>query len=615
MTYDEYKELLPALPSDPGVYRFIDRHNQIIYVGKAKNLKNRISSYFGDKKHQAAKTRTMVRVANRLEYTLVETEHDALLLEAMLIKQTQPRYNVMLKDGKTYVYVCIKNEAFPRVFFTRRVIKDGSVYFGPYTSKFRTETILDLIKKLFPLRTCALNLSEAAIARGKYKVCLEYHIKNCNGPCAGLESPGQYHERIQQIKHILRGHFRPVREFIKEQMHRHADNMDFERAQEWKEKLTAMEDYQSRSTVVSTSVEDVDVFTIASGEETAFVNFIKVVDGAINQTLTVEAEKNLDDDPSVILSLAIDRIRTQCEHTAPEIIVPMEVSVASQDVQITIPQRGDKKKLLELSEKNAQYALLQHKRDKINKVKKQTPAERILNTLKSDLHMTDLPLHIECFDNSNIQGTNPVSACVVFRNAKPSKKDYRHFHVRTVSGPDDFSTMEEIVFRRYRRLLDEEQGLPQLVIIDGGKGQLSSAMKSIDALGLRGKFTVIGIAKKLEEIYFPEDPVPLHINKKSESLRLIQQLRNEAHRFGISFHRDTRSKAMIRTELTGIPGIGEKTAQKLLSHFGSLKKIREAPPDEWVLICGKAVAARLSSFFDTDAKQPDGEKEGPTRTV
>ncbi|MBK9271182.1 MAG: excinuclease ABC subunit C [Saprospiraceae bacterium] len=599
MTHEDYREILPSLPSDPGVYRFMDRFQNIIYVGKAKNLKNRISSYFGDGRNLAAKTRTMVKVAAKLEYTLVDTEHDALLLEAMLIKQNQPRYNVMLKDGKTYVYVCIKNEPFSRVFFTRKIVKDGSVYFGPYTSKFRTETILDLIKKLFPLRTCTLNLSKEHINKGKYKVCLEYHIKNCLGPCTGLEKQEQYNERLIQIKNILRGHFKPVREFIHKEMNRHAAILDFEKAQEWKDKLSAMEDYQSRSTVVSTSVSNVDVFTIAVGEDLAFINFIKVIDGAINQTITIEAEKNLDDDPSIILSLAIDKIRSQCDQLAPEILVPMPVSVSDSNAQIQIPQRGDKKKLLELSEKNAQYALLQYKKELINKIKKQSPAERILTTLKLDLQMSNLPLHIECFDNSNIQGTNPVSACVVFKNAKPSKKDYRHFHVKTVIGPDDFSTMEEIVHRRYKRLLEENQELPQLIIIDGGKGQLSSAMKSIDKLDLRNKITVIGIAKKLEEIYFPDDPVPLHINKKSESLRLIQQLRNEAHRFGISFHRKTRSKKMIHSQMDHIKGIGPKTSKKLLSHFGSLSNIQKAGYDEWQSVAGKQVAKLLSNFFDS----------------
>lgn len=504
----------------------------------------------------------------------------------------------MLKDGKSYTYICIKNESFPRVFFTRRVIRDGSTYFGPYTSKHRTETILDLVKKLFPLRTCALNLSEMQILKNKYKVCLEYHIKNCNGPCVGLEEALLYNERIAQIKNILRGHFKPVKDYIFQMMSTCAEKLDFEKAQQWKEKLMVMEDYQSKSTVVSTSIADVDVFSIAQDEENAYINFMKVINGSINQTITIEADINLEEDSSIMLSLAVEKIRNQYNSIAPEIIVPFLINPQEGNPIITIPQRGDKKKLLELSEKNSQYFLLQRRKEKINRTAKQSPAERILSTLKRDLNMEDMPLYIECFDNSNIQGANPVSACVVFRNAKPSKREYRHFNVKTVIGPDDFSTMEEVVFRRYKRLLDENARLPQLVIIDGGKGQLSSAMKSIDALGLRGKLVIIGIAKKLEEIYFPEDPVPLHINKKSESLKLIQQLRNEAHRFGISFHRNQRSRSMIRTELNEIQGIGEKTAQKLLSHFGSVKQIQSADSEEIKNLVGQAITKKLLDHFN-----------------
>jgi len=598
MTFEDYKSLAPILPGEPGIYKFLDGKGIILYVGKAKNLKNRISSYFGDKKQITGKTKALVKTAHRIEYTLVETEHDALLLEATLIKKNQPRYNVMLKDGKSYTYICIKNESFPRVFFTRRVIRDGSTYFGPYTSKHRTETILDLVKKLFPLRTCALNLSEMQILKNKYKVCLEYHIKNCNGPCVGLEEALLYNERIAQIKNILRGHFKPVKDYIFQMMSTCAEKLDFEKAQQWKEKLMVMEDYQSKSTVVSTSIADVDVFSIAQDEENAYINFMKVINGSINQTITIEADINLEEDSSIMLSLAVEKIRNQYNSIAPEIIVPFLINPQEGNPIITIPQRGDKKKLLELSEKNSQYFLLQRRKEKINRTAKQSPAERILSTLKRDLNMEDMPLYIECFDNSNIQGANPVSACVVFRNAKPSKREYRHFNVKTVIGPDDFSTMEEVVFRRYKRLLDENARLPQLVIIDGGKGQLSSAMKSIDALGLRGKLVIIGIAKKLEEIYFPEDPVPLHINKKSESLKLIQQLRNEAHRFGISFHRNQRSRSMIRTELNEIQGIGEKTAQKLLSHFGSVKQIQSADSEEIKNLVGQAITKKLLDHFN-----------------
>ena len=597
MTYEEFKIFATGITTEPGVYRFLDSKGVILYVGKAKNLKNRLNSYFGDKKYITGKTKALTKSAHKIEFTIVETEHDALLLEATLIKKNQPRYNVMLKDGKTYSYICIKNEPFPRVLFTRKIIKDGSIYFGPYTSKFRTEVILELIKGLFPLRSCALNLNPNLIAKNKYKVCLEYHIKNCMGPCEHLESEIQYNERISQIKNILKGHFKPVKEFIKFQMNKYAETLDFEKAQLWKLKLSAFEDYQSKSTVVSHTIQDVDVFSVASDDETVYINFMKVIQGAINQTITIEATKNLDDDLAKILTLAIQKIREQFNSIAPEIIVPMQVETIENQVSITVPLRGDKKKLLELSQKNAQYFLMQKKREAMNKTAKQSPAERILTTLKTELSMTNTPLHIECFDNSNIQGTNPVSACVVFKNAKPSKKDYRHYNIKTVIGPNDFASMEEVIYRRYKRLKDEGQTFPQLIIIDGGKGQLSSAMKAIDELQLRNQFTVIGIAKKLEEIYFPDDPVPLHINKKSESLKLIQQLRNEAHRFGITFHRLKRSKSMITSELDQIKGIGTKSIKKLLSHFGSVSNIKTSTIEDISAIVGASMAQKLNEFF------------------
>lgn len=597
MTYEEFKLFATGITTEPGVYRFLDSKGVILYVGKAKNLKNRLNSYFGDKKYITGKTKALTKSAYKIEFTIVETEHDALLLEATLIKKNQPRYNVMLKDGKTYSYICIKNEPFPRVLFTRKIIKDGSVYFGPYTSKFRTEVILELIKGLFPLRSCALNLNPNLIAKNKYKVCLEYHIKNCMGPCEHFESEIQYNERIFQIKNILKGHFKPVKEFIKFQMNKYAETLDFEKAQLWKLKLSAFEDYQSKSTVVSHTIQDVDVFSVASDDETVYINFMKVIQGAINQTITIEATKNLDDDLAKILTLAIQKIREQFNSIAPEIIVPMQVETIENQVSITVPLRGDKKKLLDLSQKNAQYFLMQKKREAMNKTAKQSPAERILTTLKTELSMTSIPLHIECFDNSNIQGTNPVSACVVFKNAKPSKKDYRHYNIKTVVGPNDFASMEEVIYRRYKRLKDEGQTFPQLIIIDGGKGQLSSAMKAIDELQLRNQFTVIGIAKKLEEIYFPDDPVPLHINKKSESLKLIQQLRNEAHRFGITFHRLKRSKSMITSELDQIKGIGTKSIKKLLSHFGSVSNIKTSTIEDISAIVGASMAQKLNEFF------------------
>jgi excinuclease ABC subunit C len=601
MTTNDYKEIAHTIPSDPGVYRFINPREEVIYVGKAKNLKNRLSSYFGERKDRLAKTKAMVKNAQRFEFTMVATEQDALLLEATLIKQLQPRYNVMLKDGKTYPYICIKNERFPKVFITRRVIKDGSTYFGPYTSKNQVYIILELIKQLFPLRTCLFALSEENIERKKFKVCLEYHIKNCMGACVGLETEQAYNEKIAQIKNMLKGNFGAVKGHLKKEMQALAENMEFEKAQAVKDKLLSFEDYQGKSTVVSTTITDVDVFSIAMDEKFAYVNFLKVINGAVIHTYTLEMEPNLNDDEKQLLAYAISVLREKFNSVTKEIIVSIEdIELYEKDILVTVPKIGDKKKLLELSEKNTQYFLLQKRKDEINKISKQTSTERILRTLQEDLQMDDVPLHIECFDNSNLQGTNPVSSCVVFKNAQPSKRDYRHFNVKTVVGPNDFATMEEVVMRRYKRLLAESSPLPQLIIIDGGKGQLSSAMKSLNALGLGKKITVIGIAKRLEEIFFPEDPIPLYIDKKSESLILIQNARNEAHRFGITFHRNQRSKNFTVTELTDIPGIGEKTAEKLLQHFKSVKKLREATPEAIETLIGKAAGKKLLGYFNGD---------------
>ncbi|MBK9720726.1 MAG: excinuclease ABC subunit UvrC [Saprospiraceae bacterium] len=599
MTLDDFKLLLEGgIPKDPGVYRFLGINEEILYVGKAKNLKNRLNSYFGDKKYILAKTKALVRNAKSIEFTITNSEQDALLLENSLIKTHQPKYNVMLKDGKTYAYICIKKEDFPRVFFTRKLIKDGSTYFGPYASKYKAEIILQLIKTLFPLRTCNLNLSPTALSKNSYKVCLEYHIKNCNGPCQHFESVDAYKNKLEQIKNMLKGHLKKVREFLLDQMRYHAENMEFEKAQECKIKLSAFEDYQGKSTVVSTSIKDVDVFSIAWDDNDAYIHFLKVIDGAIIHTYTLEASKNCDDDPAQILSLAVPMLREKFDSIAPEIIVPLLVCIPDKEIEITIPKVGDKKKLLDLSISNIQYYQMQKRREQMNKGSKLSPTERILKTLQNDLHLKEVPFHIECFDNSNIQGTDPVAACVVFRNAKPLKKDYRHFNIKTVEGPNDFASMEEVVYRRYKRLIDEGQTLPQLVIIDGGKGQLSSAMKALHVLDLQSKMTVVGIAKKLEEIYFPNDPIPLHINKKSESLRLIQQLRNEAHRFGLTFHRNQRSKNFIKTELINIQGIGVKTAQKLLTRFGSVHGIKNAQLDEIEKSVGKELAKKLIAHFD-----------------
>ncbi len=600
MTTEQFRNIQNTIPKDPGVYKFIDEEERILYVGKAKNLRNRLASYFGERTDRAYRTRIMVKYAQRIEFTMVETEADALLLENSLIKRYQPRYNVRLKDAKSYTYICIKNEPFPRVFITRRVIKDGSAYFGPYTSKARLKIILDLIKQIFPLRTCALSLTPKNIAAGKFKVCLEYHIKKCNGPCQALEDEAAYNERIAQVKNMLKGNFAAVISHFKAEMQRHAENLEFEKAQHIKEKLTAFEDYQGKSTVVSPHIRNVDVFAIAADEKDAYVNYLKVVNGAVIQTHTQEMVKNLDEDEADLLAYAVIDLRERFQSLAPEIIVSTPLTLPDPNLLVTVPKIGDKRKLLELAEKNVQFHILQRRKEEASKTKRQTPAERILRTLQQDLHMKDVPLHIECFDNSNIQGSNPASACVVFRNAKPSKKDYRHFQVKTVEGPNDFASMEEVVMRRYRRLLEEGQALPQLIIIDGGKGQLSAAMKSIEALGIADRVTVIGIAKKLEEIFFPGDSTPLHINKKSESLKLIQQARNEAHRFSLAYHRNRRSRAFLQTELTAIPGIGAKTAEKLLSHFGSVKKLREATVAQMAEVVGMAAAKKVGAYFHDD---------------
>lgn len=603
MNTEDFKNISDNIPKQPGVYKFYDADDTIIYVGKAKILRNRVGSYFGDRKHQAYKTRTMVKNASYLDFTIVETESDALILENTLIKRFQPRYNVMLKDGKSYTYLCVKKERFPRVFFTRKVIKDGSIYFGPYTSKYKMNQIFELIKVLFPIRTCNYLLSEENISKGKFKVCLEYHLGNCLGPCEGFQSEANYNNSIDQIRNILYGNFKPVKDYIKEEMEAFANELKYEKAAMMKEKLNLFEEYQAKSTVVSQTIQDVDVFTIDGDEEWAYVNYLKVINGALINTDTIELQKNLDTDNSELLSYAIPEIREKYNSIAPEIIVPMEVELSDASITMTIPQRGDKRKLLELSEKNVKYHMLQKRKEQISHEKKQTPAERILRTLQSDLNMDALPLHIECFDNSNIQGTNPTASCVVFKNAKPSKRDYRKFKVKTVVGPDDFASMREIVHRRYKRLLEEEQSLPQLIIIDGGKGQLSAAMSSIDELGLRDRITVIGIAKKLEEIYFPEDSVPIYINKKSESLKLIQQARNEAHRFAITYHRDRRSQNFTSTQLTDIAGIGEKTAETLLNHFGSVKRIKEASIEDISALIGNQKAKLLVGGLEESEKE------------
>lgn len=611
MKKESFRELSASIPKEPGIYRFIDKEGTILYVGKAKSLKNRLSSYFNSNKGMHGKTKVMIDHAERFEYTVVETEHDALLLEATFIKKFQPRYNVMLKDGKTYAYICIKKEAFPRVFFTRRVFKDGSTYFGPFTSKFRVEQILELIKNLFPLRTCNLNLSPENIQKGKFKVCLEYHIKNCLGPCEGFESKEAYDAKIDQIKNIMRGNFASVKNHLKEQMAIFAENLEFERAAEMKEKLTLFEDYQSKSTVVSTTVQDVDVFAFYSEGDEVYVNYIKVVNGAMINTFLQEATRNLDED-AFILSYTIQQIREKFNSIAPEVLVNIPgVILDEKDVRVNIPSIGDKKKLMEMAEKNISFYLIQKRKESVS-APRIPPAQRIMETLQKDLGMEKLPVHIECFDNSNIQGTNPVSSCVVFKNAKPAKNEYRKFNVKTVIGPDDFATMVEVVTRRYTRLIAEEKPLPDLIIIDGGKGQLGMATEVLRTLGILDKVTLIGIAKRLEEIFFPGDSIPLYINKKSESLKLIQQLRNEAHRFAITFHRHKRSMNFTVSELTKIEGIGKATAEKLLKHFKSVKRIVAANNEEIAEVAGMRAANVIRKYY-SEAESSADEKEGDVK--
>jgi excinuclease ABC subunit C len=599
MTTEDFKAIANTVPRQPGVYRFIDPEGIILYVGKAKSLRNRVASYFGERKDRLHRTRVMVKKAARIEFTIVNSESDALLLENALIKTHQPRYNVNLKDDKNYSYICIKKERFPRVFITRQVWRDGSTYFGPYTSKGRLKNILDLVKGLFPLRTCKYQLSEENIAADKFKVCLEYHIKNCEAPCVGYESEEAYNEKIDQIKNILKGNFGAVTRHFKAEMERLAGEMEFERAQQIMDKLEAFNNYQAKSQIVTTSIKDVDVFSIAMDEKEAYVNYIKIVEGAVIYTNTQELLLNLDEeDVESLLSYAIPILRERFNSSAEEIILDREVSLPElENVTLTVPKIGDKKKLLELSQKNAKYYLLNRKKQKISHQSRQTPMEKVLKQMQEDLNMNRVPFHIECFDNSNISGTNPASACVVFKNGKPSKKDYRHYTIKTVVGPNDFASMEEVVHRRYRRLLDEGESLPDLVVIDGGKGQLSAAMKSVRLLGIEDKMTVIGIAKKLEELYYPNDPVPLHINKKSPSLKIIQQARDEAHRFSLRLHRNKRSKNFARSELLDVPGIGEKTVQSLIAHFGSTKKVKAASAADIAKVTSLNIAKKLFTHF------------------
>ncbi len=592
---DHLKSLIAVLPGKPGIYQFYDSSNNVIYIGKAKDLKKRVTSYFS-KQQDNRKTALLVRNIADIRHLVVETEQDALLLENNLIKKYQPRYNIRLKDDKSYPWICIKNEPFPRVFKTRNVIKDGSKYFGPYTSVYTVRTLLDLFKTEYKLRTCNYVLTNENIKSGKYKVCLEYHIGNCLGPCEGLIDKESYEEGINDIENILKGNITGVIKHLENIMSEKATLLDFEEAQRIKEKYDSLKRYQSKSTVVSPSISDVDVYSISEDEKFAYINFLKIIKGAIIQTFTLEIKKNLNESPEELLLAGIVDIRQKIFSNAKEILVPLKLENVFDGVKFKVPLKGDKRKLLDLSQRNAKYFRLEKDKQAIQ-LNPKIREERILSTIKKDLQLSDLPKRIECFDNSNLQGSNPVAACVVFKNAKPFKKEYRHYNIKSVEGPNDFASMEEVVYRRYRRQLEEENELPQLIVVDGGKGQLSAAVKALDALNLRGKISIIGIAKRLEEIYFPGDSVPVYIKKNSESLKIIQQLRDEAHRFGINFHRNKRSKSFIGSELNSIKGIGNETAKKLFEDFKSVKKIKEQHIEALIQSVGKSKGEVVYRYF------------------
>jgi len=591
----EIENTLKIIPHSPGCYQFLDEKGKVIYVGKAKDLKRRVSSYF-NKFQDNPKTRVLVKNIRQIKYIVVNSEEESFLLENNLIKQLKPRYNVMLKDDKTYPSIVVKNEYFPRVYKTRNIVRDGSKYFGPYTSVMSVNALIDIFRKVYNVRTCRLNLIPENIAAGKFKVCLEYHIKRCQGPCEGYQSLEEYNKNIEEIVEILKGNVSIVEKQLQSKMQQYAEELRFEEAQALKEKYLLIQNFREKSQVVSNLNYNLDVFGYDEDENSAFINYLHVVNGAVVQAYTFEYRKKLDETREELLGLGIVEMRQRFGSESKEIIVPFLPDLALTNVEFTIPQRGDKKKLLELSDKNVK----QYKLDKLKKAEMLNPdqrATRILTTVQKDLHLKEIPWHIECFDNSNIQGTNPVASCVVFKKAKPSKKDYRHFNVKTVVGPDDFASMREIVERRYSRALNEGSPLPQLIVIDGGKGQLHAAVDSLQKIGLYGKIAVIGIAKRLEEIYFPEDPIPLYLDKNSETLKLIQQLRDEAHRFGITFHRQKRSKSQLTSEFDNIKGIGTETRKKLLTHFKSIKRLKEADEKEIIEVVGESKGKIVIDHF------------------
>ncbi len=596
MTSEEFKTHRDTLPNLPGIYKYLSESDEIIYIGKAKDLKKRVSNYFAPSYLHSNRIKRMIHFISKIEFVIVDTEQDAFLLENSLIKKYQPRYNVMLKDDKTYPFICIKKEPFPRVFFTRKVIKDGSEYLGPYTTVYNARIVLDLLKEIFPLRTCNLNLSQKNIEAGKFRVCLEYHLKNCQGPCEALQTAEEYEENIQQIRNLLKSNFNSVKNFLKKKMNEYAGKMQFEKAEEFRQKLEILSGYENKSTIVNPKLTDIDVYGYSENETHAFMNYLKIVNGTVVKTRAIEVKKVLDETKEELLLRAITEHSLTEQEPAAEVIVPFEIEFPFEKIKLTVPQAGDKKRLLDLAIKNALYMRQERVKQNMTAEEKK-PSFRIMKTLKEDLKLTELPRHIECFDNSNIHGTNPVSACVVFKDAKPSKKDYRHFNIKTVEGPDDFASMEEVITRRYKRMLDEGQELPQLIIVDGGKGQLSSAVHALEQLELYGKIPIVGIAKKLEEIYFPGDSLPVYLNKKSESLRLIQKMRDEAHRFGITHHRQRRSQSAVGSELIAIKGIGKKTFELLLNKYKSVKKLKEVPVEELSEVIGKSKAKMVTEYF------------------
>lgn len=600
MPSEKISNILRSLPNKPGVYQHLDKNGKILYIGKAKDLKKRVSSYF-TKRHDNARTHLMVKKVEDIKTIITETEFDALLLENNLIKEYQPKYNVNLKDDKTYPWICIKKERFPRIFSTRNQVKDGSEYFGPYASVRVMKTVLDLIRQLYHIRTCKLQLTPENIEEEKFRICLEYHIGNCKGPCEGRQTEEQYNSDIEAARELIKGNLNSVKKMLQLQMQNLAAELRFEEAQKTKEKIEMVERYQAKSTVVHPNITDIDIFSVTTDAEYGYVNYLKIIDGAVLQSHTVELKKKLDETPEELLEMTIPEIRELFKSTSKEAFLSHNIDLEIPDLKISVPQRGDKKHLVDLSLKNARYFRME-KLKNIQIVDPDRHVKRLMQQMKQDLRMSEEPRHIECFDNSNIQGTNPVAACIVFKDGKPSKKDYRHFNIKTVEGPDDFASMEEVVFRRYNRLQNEGEPLPQLIVIDGGKGQLGAALKALEALGLRGKIAILGIAKRLEELYFPGDKYPLYLDKRSETLKVIQRLRDEAHRFGITHHRNRRSKNTFKSELEQIPGVGPATIKDLLSKFKSVAKIKAASEEELAGVVGQSKAKGIIAYFTNETK-------------